>query len=168
MVAIAVVWFPKKSLCHELETGLPAADVWKVYGSLLLAELIPQVLPTIAAKVEVAGDGGVGTILHVTFCPGIPLTYQKDKFIKVDHENLVKEAVVVEGTVLDLGFLKYLMRFEIVESADKTCLIRSTLEYEVADGDTNTASLASTATLAGLAEAITNHLKAQKSAGQTS
>ncbi|XP_047079625.1 norbelladine synthase-like [Lolium rigidum] len=158
----------KGSLCHELETGLPAADVWEVYGSLLLPELIPQVLPTIVAKVEVSGDGGVGTILHVTFCPGLPLKYQKEKFIKVDHENLVKEAIVVEGTVLDLGFLKYLMRFEIVGSAAKNCVIRSTLEYEVADGDTNTASLASTDTLASLAEAITRHLKEQKSANQAS
>jgi hypothetical protein len=42
---------------------------------------------------------------------GIGLEYQKEKFIKIDNENFVKEALVVEGTVLDIGFLKYLVRF---------------------------------------------------------
>jgi hypothetical protein len=96
---------------------------------------------------------------------GIGLEYQKEKFIKIDNENFVKEALVVEGTVLDIGFLKYLVRFEIIENADKTSIIRSTLEYEVAD---EAASLASTSTLAALAEAITKYIKVQKSAEQTS
>jgi hypothetical protein len=59
------------SLCHEYETGLPAADVWEVYGGLLVGELIPQLLPEVLSKVElVEGDGGVGTVLLVTFPPG--------------------------------------------------------------------------------------------------
>jgi hypothetical protein len=61
----------KGSLCHELETDLPAADVWEVYGSLLLGQLVPQLLPDVASKVEVVnGDGGVGTVLLLTFPPG--------------------------------------------------------------------------------------------------
>ena len=100
---------------------------------------------------------------------GIPgLVYQKEKFIKVDNENFVKEALVVEGGFLDLGFLKYLMRFEIIGNADKTSIIRSTVEYEVGDEDTGTASLANTDLLAGLAEAVTKYIKAQKSSEQTS
>lgn len=59
------------SLSHEFETGLPAADVWEVYGSLLVVDLIPQLLPQVFSKVElVEGDGGVGTVLLVTFPPG--------------------------------------------------------------------------------------------------
>jgi hypothetical protein len=61
----------KGSLSHELETGLPAADVWEVYGGLLVGDLIPQLLPQVFSKVElVEGDGGVGTVLLVTLPPG--------------------------------------------------------------------------------------------------
>lgn len=98
---------------------------------------------------------------------GIPgLEYQKEKFIKVDNENFVKEALVVEGGFLDLGFLKYLVRFEVVGDADKTSTIRSTIEYEVDDQHTGIASFVSTSTLACVAEAITKHIKAQKGGGQ--
>lgn len=61
----------KGSLCHEFETGLPAADVWEVYGGLLVGDLIPKLLPDVFSKVEVVeGDGSVGTVLLVTFPPG--------------------------------------------------------------------------------------------------
>uniref|UniRef100_A0ACD5YSS6 Uncharacterized protein n=2 Tax=Avena sativa TaxID=4498 RepID=A0ACD5YSS6_AVESA len=157
----------KGSLSHELETGLPASEVWEVYGSLLLGQLIPELLPNILSKVDVVnGDGGVGTVLHLTFPPGIPgMEYQKEKFIKVDNENFVKEAIVVEGGFLDLGFLKYLVRFEITGNADKTSTIRSTVEYEA--GDERRASFVSTNTLACIAEAITKYIKVQKSVEQT-
>uniref|UniRef100_A0ACD5YTQ3 Uncharacterized protein n=1 Tax=Avena sativa TaxID=4498 RepID=A0ACD5YTQ3_AVESA len=158
----------KGSLCHELETGLPAADVWEVYGSLLLGQLVTQLLPDILSKVEVVdGDGGVGTVLLFTFPPGIVgLSCQKEKFIKVDHENFVKEAVVVEGGFLDLGFLSYLLRFEIIDAGEGS-IIRSTVEYEVGDDGADTASLASTSILACVAETITKHIKVQKSTERT-
>jgi hypothetical protein len=60
----------KGSLSHELETGLPVADVWAVYGGLSLPQLIPQMLPTLVSRVDIVGDGTVGTLLHVTFSPG--------------------------------------------------------------------------------------------------
>ncbi|EMS58908.1 S-norcoclaurine synthase [Triticum urartu] len=92
---------------------------------------------------------------------GIPgLEYQKEKFIKIDNENFVKEALVIEGGLLDLGFLKYLVRLEIVGDADKTCIIRSTVEYEVEDEHTGNASFITASTFARIAEAITKYIKA--------
>lgn len=56
------------SLCHEFQTDLPATDVWEVYGSLVLGQLVPKLLPQVLSEVElVEGDGGVGTVLLVTF-----------------------------------------------------------------------------------------------------
>jgi hypothetical protein len=61
----------KGSLCHEFQTDLHAAEVWEVYGSLLIGQLVPQLLPDMLSKVElVDGDGGVGTVLLLTFPPG--------------------------------------------------------------------------------------------------
>uniref|UniRef100_A0ACD5YMN0 Uncharacterized protein n=1 Tax=Avena sativa TaxID=4498 RepID=A0ACD5YMN0_AVESA len=96
----------------------------------------------------------------------VGLSCQKEKFIKVDHENFVKEAVVVEGGFLDLGFLSYLLRFEIIDAGEGS-IIRSTVEYEVGDDGADTASLASTSILACVAETITKHIKVQKSTERT-
>ena len=61
----------KGSLYHELKSDLPAAEVWEVYGGLLLGQLIPQLLPDVLSEFGVVvGDGGVGTVLRLTFPPG--------------------------------------------------------------------------------------------------
>ncbi|KAI5010169.1 hypothetical protein ZWY2020_012306 [Hordeum vulgare] len=158
------------SLWHEFETDLPAADVWEVYGSLALGQLVPQLLPHVLSKVElVEGDGGVGTVLLVTFPPAgaseEPRSY-KEKFNVVDHEKYIKEAEIVEGGFLDLRFRKYLVRFEVVGKEDGRSVIRSTVEYEVDAEHAKNASLVSTEALAAVAEAITKHIKEQKSPKQ--
>lgn len=156
------------SFCHEFETGLPTAEVWEVYGGLLAGQLIPQLLPDMFSKVElVEGDGGVGTVLLVTFPPGTPgLEFFKEEFIKVDNENYIKEVNVIEGGFLNHGFPKYLVRIEIIGKTDKTSIIRSTIEYKLDDDHTSNTSFVSTSGLATIAEAITKYIKEQKSAEQ--
>ncbi|KAJ0480583.1 putative (S)-norcoclaurine synthase [Helianthus annuus] len=52
--------------------------------------------------------------------------YYKEKFTKVDNENMIKETEVVEGGFLDVGFTLYRIRFEIKENPnDDTGLILS-------------------------------------------
>jgi hypothetical protein len=55
----------------------------------------------------------------------------KEKFVKVDDENRVKECLVTEGSFLDRGFKKYLVRIEIIGEEREASTIRSTIEYEV-------------------------------------
>ncbi|OEL13746.1 hypothetical protein BAE44_0025234 [Dichanthelium oligosanthes] len=154
----------KGSLCHEFETGLPAADVWEVYGGLRAGYLVPQLLPEVFSKVElVEGDGGDGTVLLVTFPPGTPGSEAfKEKFIKVDNENYIKEALVTEGGFLDHGFQKYLVRIEIIGKEEKTSIIRSTIEFEVDREHANNPPVVSTSGWATIAEAITKYIKEQK------
>lgn len=60
----------KGNSCHVFETGLFATEVWEVY-SLLIGQLVPQLLPDMLSMVElVDGDGGVGTVFLLTFPPG--------------------------------------------------------------------------------------------------
>uniref|UniRef100_A0A0A9BRW1 Bet v I/Major latex protein domain-containing protein n=1 Tax=Arundo donax TaxID=35708 RepID=A0A0A9BRW1_ARUDO len=86
----------------------------------------------------------------------------------VDNKNYVKEARVIEGGFLDLGFWKYSVRFEIIGKEDKTSVIRSTIEYEGDDQHASNASLVSTSVLASIAEAITKYIKEQRSPAQAS
>ncbi|TKW32249.1 hypothetical protein SEVIR_2G155600v4 [Setaria viridis] len=154
------------SPCHEFHTDLPATDVWEVYGSLVLGQLVPQLLPQVLSEVElVEGDGSVGTVLLVTF-PSAgasgPVSY-KERFTMIDDEKYIKEVAVIEGGVLDLGFQKYVVRFEIVGKEDGTTIIRSTIEYKVDAEQTSNASIVSTEALAAIAEAITKYIKEQMS-----
>lgn len=61
----------KGSKSHELETDVPASELWAIYGTLRAAELVPELLPQIFTKTEVvSGDGGVGTIVLMEFSQG--------------------------------------------------------------------------------------------------
>uniref|UniRef100_A0A0D9ZQ07 Bet v I/Major latex protein domain-containing protein n=1 Tax=Oryza glumipatula TaxID=40148 RepID=A0A0D9ZQ07_9ORYZ len=147
----------KGSVCHELETGLPAAEVWEVYGGFLVAQLLPQLVPEVFSKVElVEGDGGVGSVLHGRI--------HERKFIKIDNENYIKEAEVIEGGFLDQGFKKYVVRIEIIGKTDNSSVLRSTIEFEAEDA--SKASSVSTGGLAAIAEAVTKYMREQRSSAE--
>lgn len=55
----------------ETPVGVPADVVWDAYRGLELGRLVDQLLPDVIGKVEVVqGDGGVGTIVKLTFPAG--------------------------------------------------------------------------------------------------
>lgn len=61
----------KGRLSHELEIGAPADVAWEAYGTLQLSKLVVKLLPNIFQEIKVqGGDGGVGTVLDITFNPG--------------------------------------------------------------------------------------------------
>lgn len=153
----------KGSLAHELEVNLPADKVWEVYGKLRLAKLVVELLPNVISKVDVEeGDGGVGTVLCLTLS-GVPgMTYYKEKFVKIDDEKRLKEAIVVEGGYLDIGFTLYLVRFEILEKDDDSSIIKSTIEYELEEEHAANASFVTIGPLATIAETISKHLAEKK------
>ncbi|CAN6173780.1 unnamed protein product [Urochloa humidicola] len=156
------------SLCHEFETDLPAADVWEIYGGLRLGQLVPQLLPHVLPRIDhLEGDGGVGTALLVYFPPGAagPRTH-KEVFTKIDNENYIKEATVVEGGFLDLGFKKFIFRLEIIAKGENASLICSSIKYEVDEEHKSNVTFVSTGALAAIAEAITKYIKEQKSSKQ--
>jgi len=52
----------KGSKGHELEADVPASELWAIYGTLLPAKLLPELLPQVLHQVEVVrGDGSVGS-----------------------------------------------------------------------------------------------------------
>ena len=60
-----------KHLTDELEVNVPASNVWELYRHLGISMLAAQELTNVIQSVEVLkGDGGVGTILKLTFVPG--------------------------------------------------------------------------------------------------
>ncbi|CAD6256832.1 unnamed protein product [Miscanthus lutarioriparius] len=159
----------KGSKVHEHETDVPVSELWAIYGSLLAAKLLPELLPHVLAKVElVSGEGGVGTILKIIFPPGIPgLQSYTEKFIKVDNENYIKEVKAVEGDILKLGFMYYMVRLEIISKGPNSSVIRSTIEYEVDDAHPELEPMVGIAVLAAAAEKFSEHAKENKAPQST-
>lgn len=87
-------------------------------------------------------------------------TYSEE-FVKIDNENRVKEAAVIEGDLLTLGFTTYLTRFQIIDKGPSSSVIASTVEYEYDDGRPELEAAASTAPLAAAAERLVQYVKEQ-------
>ncbi|KAK6129389.1 hypothetical protein DH2020_036865 [Rehmannia glutinosa] len=158
------------TVSDEREVSVPASDAWKLYGGLQLAKFVGEELPGLLSKTDVVqGDGGVGTILEVFYPPGSEgLTSYKEKFTVVDDEKRVKEAEVVEGGYLDLGFTMYRVRFEVIEKdgSKNECITRATIEYEVKDEAT--AALVSIQPLVTVMQAAADYLQKNYNNNSTS
>ncbi|KAL2249148.1 S-norcoclaurine synthase 2-like [Sesamum indicum] len=145
---------------EEIEVKVPASEAWKLCGSLLLAKIVGERLPNLFSKAEaIEGDGSAGTILHVFFAPGTagPPWY-KEKFTVVDNERRVKEAEVVEGGFLDLGFTLYRVRLEVIEKEEEECVVRATIEYKLKEEAAGNADLVSIQPLVAMMQVAADYL----------
>ncbi|KAL0340890.1 UNVERIFIED_CONTAM: S-norcoclaurine synthase 2 [Sesamum radiatum] len=148
---------------EEKEVKVPASEAWKLYGSLQLGKLVEEALPNVVSRIEVVqGDGSAGTILQVVLPPAgtAGLTSYKEKYTVVDEERRVKEAEVVEGGVLDLGFTLYRVRTEVMEKEGKEeCVVRATIEYELKEeAAASAAALVSIEPLVAVMQLAADHL----------
>ncbi|KAI3443685.1 hypothetical protein Pfo_000350 [Paulownia fortunei] len=150
------------AVSEEREVNVPASEAWKLYGSLQLDKIIGESIPSVASKINIVqGDGGVGTIVEVFFPPGLDgLISYKEKFTVVDNEKRVKEAEMVEGGLLDLGFTLYRVRIEVIEKEGmkNQCITRSTIEYEVKEEAAANAALVSIQPLVDMMQFCANYL----------
>jgi hypothetical protein len=73
---------------HELELHVPASEAWELFGTLGIGKMVVEEIPQIFQKVElIEGDGGVGTILKLTFAQGRSLFFFL--VISLPQQNLV-------------------------------------------------------------------------------
>ncbi|PWA42543.1 S-norcoclaurine synthase [Artemisia annua] len=101
------------TLSIEKKVKVPASKAWALYGTLELGKVVAGKILEAVDVVE--GDGGIGTILKLTMKPGLGFEYYKEKFTKIDNENMIKETEVIEGGFLDMGFNFYRIRMEMKE-----------------------------------------------------
>ncbi|CAK9138420.1 unnamed protein product [Ilex paraguariensis] len=148
------------TISEEMVIDVSASKAWEVYGTLQLAKIVEEELSNVLDKIEVIeGDGGAGTVLKLIFPPGTPgLTSYKEKFTKVDDEKRVKEAEVIEGGYLDLGFTLYRVRFEIIEKGENSCVTKSTIEYEIKEEASANAAFVTIQPLVAVMKAAADYL----------
>nr|XP_043610724.1 norbelladine synthase-like isoform X2 [Erigeron canadensis] len=149
------------TLSEEVEVKVAANKAWRLYNSLELGKLVAK---HFLDKLEVIeGDGGVGTILELTYKPEYGLSPCKEKFMKIDNEEMVKEVEVVEGGFFDIGFTLYRVRITIKanpndENMGESCIVQSTVEYEVKEEAASNASLVTMEALMIVMKVANEHL----------
>ncbi|KAK6243774.1 hypothetical protein QUC31_010183 [Theobroma cacao] len=148
-------------LSQDTAAEVPAAVIWDVYRGLQLGKLADELLGDVVGKVEVVqGDGGVGTIVKVTFPPGTPGPgYMKERITIIDDEIRLKEGETIEGGFKDVGFDVYRMRLQILEKDAESSIVRSSVDYEIDDKLQELASQATTKPMEILAEVVGKYLK---------
>ncbi|KAK1366342.1 S-norcoclaurine synthase [Heracleum sosnowskyi] len=144
----------------EIEVKAAASVVWEVYGTLEMAAVVEKGLAEIIQRIEVVeGDGSAGTVLNIVFqSGGFAFPSYKEKYIKVDNEKRVKEAEVVEGGYLEIGFNKYLVRFEVIEKDEESCITKATVEYDLKEDFADNASFVSIDTYMAIMNLVVNHV----------
>ena len=87
----------------------------------------------------------------------------KEKITKLDDENRIKEAEVVEGGYLDLGFSLYRVRLQVIDKGLLgNCILKSTIEYALKeDADPHASELVSIQPLQDIARLVESHLLQQ-------
>ncbi|KAL0452304.1 UNVERIFIED_CONTAM: hypothetical protein Slati_1208500 [Sesamum latifolium] len=125
------------NVSREIEVKESASEIWKAYGSLLLAKIGVEAFPDKYSGFKVLqGDGYAGTIIQIFFAPGVegPPWY-KEEFLVVDDVKRVKIGKFIEGGVLEQGFKSYVVTLEAIEKAGKKheCIMRGTIDYVLED-----------------------------------
>jgi hypothetical protein len=155
----------KGQLTADTPVAAPAAAVWEVYNGLKLGKVVSELCADTFGTVEtLEGDGGVGTIVKLTFPPGTPdePNYLTEKFIKIDHENRIKETEFIEGGYNKIGLDFCGARLEILEGdSSKSCIVRSSMVYEGDDELSSVVSMFSTEPLEVLAKTVDKYLNSK-------
>ncbi|KAG9452448.1 hypothetical protein H6P81_005352 [Aristolochia fimbriata] len=143
---------------HEYVVPFSATDVWEVYSTLELPQLIKKI-PNFLEDIEVHGDGSVGTLFTLVVPPGGPFRMYREKIVTLDHPNMVKEVDVISGGVLDFGYTSFRTRFEIRNLGPTTSMIRSIILFEISDAKAaENAKLANVTEMEPVAKAVGQYL----------
>ncbi|KAI3907172.1 hypothetical protein MKW92_010401 [Papaver armeniacum] len=151
----------KYKLISELDVeGASADEIWALFASNDAPKIFQQLLPGVFEKIEVLeGNGGVGSVLRITYPEGsLPLT-NKEKFVTIDNRRRLKEVLQTEGGYLDMGVTFFMESFEIIPNNYKSCIIKSMVRYTVPDAAaSNVSSLISIEGLLGMAKVAAKYV----------
>lgn len=69
---------------------------------------------------------------------------------------------MIEGGYLELGFTLFLIRFEVIEKDNDSCIIKSIIEYDIKEAAAANASYVTIDAVANIAELSKNYRSHQK------
>ncbi|XP_043687466.1 S-norcoclaurine synthase 1-like [Telopea speciosissima] len=146
-------------LSYELDVGASAEEVWKIYSSPELPTILAKIYPGVTEKIEMNGNGGAGTTIHIVLAQGLPEPRSwKEVFVKIDNQERLRVVKQIEGGYLDMGFDSFEYYFKIIEKDEHSCIIRSTMAFEIDDKLEGKAFLVNGNLMWGMAKAIASYV----------
>ncbi|XP_057791116.1 phytohormone-binding protein-like [Salvia miltiorrhiza] len=128
----------KKEETGEVKVRVGIERLW---GALVndLSSLLPVLIPNLVTEGEMLqGDGGLGTVYHFKFGPGVPnMRYQKEEVVELDESVHRIGLQVIEGGRLGLGFTYYKNSFQLTATGDSETRVDATVDYETELQETN-------------------------------
>nr|KAJ0200001.1 hypothetical protein LSAT_V11C600341310 [Lactuca sativa] len=112
----------------EVTSTLPADKLFKVYGDF--DTLAPKVDPGTFKSIDIIeGDGGVGSIISITFGDGVPYKNSKHRVDAIDISNLSVSYTIFEGDALLGIIVSVTHHVKFVPSADGGSVYKHTTEF---------------------------------------
>nr|ADL32664.1 PRP-like protein [Daucus carota] len=102
---------------QEITSSVPAEKMF--HGLILdIDNVLPKAAPGAYKNVEIKGDGGVGTIKHITLPEGGPVTTMTQRTDGLDKKNCTIDYSYIDGDIL-MGFIdKIENHLSVVPNAD--------------------------------------------------
>ncbi|KAL0382524.1 UNVERIFIED_CONTAM: S-norcoclaurine synthase 2 [Sesamum calycinum] len=120
-----------------MEVNVSPTETFKVYGSLILVQLAMDIFPERHYQFTlVKGDGGSNTVIEIFMMPGVPgPNWYREEYVVVDYDKRVKSNRVLEGGVMEQGFISYWTTLRTLENEGNpnACTISATIDYVAKD-----------------------------------
>ncbi|KAI3821740.1 hypothetical protein L1987_09312 [Smallanthus sonchifolius] len=111
----------------EVASSISAAKVFKVFKDF--ENIAPKVNPAVFKSIEtIEGNGGVGTIKHLTFGDAVPFTSGKYKVDAFDESNFSYSYTFFEGDNL-MGILHSITQHVKVIPSGEGSIFKQTVIY---------------------------------------
>ncbi|KAK4403752.1 S-norcoclaurine synthase 2 [Sesamum angolense] len=124
------------SVSREIEVNVSPTETFRVYGSLILVQLAMEAFPDKYYEFKVVkGDGGSNSIIEVFMVPGVEPDWYREEYMVVDYEKRIKSNRMLEGGVMDQGFISYVTTLRALEKEGNpnACIMTGTIDYVVKD-----------------------------------
>lgn len=95
---------------------------------------------------------------------GSAYDWYKERVGVLDHEQMIKEVNLIQGGVLDFGFISFRTTFEIIDKGPNQCTVKSTVMYDIKHQFSANESMATVDDLGTVARAVEQYI-GKKSAG---
>ncbi|CAL0333775.1 unnamed protein product [Lupinus luteus] len=119
-----------KEFQTKAELNVRLETLWEAMSKDLF--ITQKVIPNVVKDVKVIeGDGGLGTILHITVNPDVSsIGYQKEKIVDLDENTHEFGLEVIEGGHLNQGLSYYKTSFQLSAIGETQTLVSVKISYD--------------------------------------
>ncbi|TVU49854.1 hypothetical protein EJB05_01193 [Eragrostis curvula] len=119
------------SFSDEVSVAISADRLWKVAFTNWKSDLVTKACVGFIDAVDIAGDGGPGTVTTMKLNPAVPdATVFKTRVVAKDDAARVVKTEVLEGGKVSAQLKSETTEMKVEAAGDGACVVKVTVEYE--------------------------------------